>query len=98
MKLVVIAPRISGVSTTPDDVAEVPITPWTKSGTKLIVPNMAAPTSAMHATLEETVWLRSKSNGRIGFVDRKSTRLNSSHQIISYAVFCLKKKKKYKHN
>src|SRR5947208_6422446 len=28
--------------------------------------------------------------------DRKSTRLNSSHQIISYAVFCLKKKKKEK--
>src|SRR5258708_15472471 len=28
-----------------------------------------------------------------GTVDRKSTRLNSSHQIISYAVFCLKKKK-----
>src|SRR5207244_5125271 len=27
-------------------------------------------------------------------VDRKSTRLNSSHQIISYAVFCLKKKKR----
>src|SRR5258708_25306916 len=27
-------------------------------------------------------------------IDRKSTRLNSSHQIISYAVFCLKKKKK----
>src|SRR5258708_20566217 len=28
--------------------------------------------------------------------DRKSTRLNSSHQIISYAVFCLKKKKQPK--
>src|SRR5258708_27127058 len=28
-----------------------------------------------------------------GLTDRKSTRLNSSHQIISYAVFCLKKKK-----
>src|SRR5258708_18361390 len=28
--------------------------------------------------------------------DRKSTRLNSSHQIISYAVFCLKKKKRYR--
>src|SRR5258708_13941499 len=28
-----------------------------------------------------------------GWRDRKSTRLNSSHQIISYAVFCLKKKK-----
>src|SRR5438552_18286602 len=31
-----------------------------------------------------------------GVRDRKSTRLNSSHQIISYAVFCLKKKKKKK--
>src|SRR5258708_25226458 len=29
--------------------------------------------------------------------DRKSTRLNSSHQIISYAVFCLKKKKSEEH-
>src|SRR5207248_10237722 len=28
-----------------------------------------------------------------GIVDRKSTRLNSSHRTISYAVFCLKKKK-----
>src|SRR3712207_8209912 len=37
-------------------------------------------------------------NGRAGVqmlhVDRKSTRLNSSHANISYAVFCLKKKKK----
>src|SRR5438309_8351158 len=31
-----------------------------------------------------------------GGVDRKSTRLNSSHSSISYAVFCLKKKKKKK--
>src|SRR5947207_13026235 len=30
----------------------------------------------------------------MGFGDRKSTRLNSSHTVISYAVFCLKKKKK----
>src|SRR5438445_7908716 len=30
--------------------------------------------------------------------DRKSTRLNSSHANISYAVFCLKKKKKKKHD
>src|SRR5436190_18020954 len=29
--------------------------------------------------------------------DRKSTRLNSSHTVISYAVFCLKKKKKRTH-
>src|SRR3954466_16430556 len=33
---------------------------------------------------------------RISYRDRKSTRLNSSHTIISYAVFCLKKKKKHK--
>src|SRR5437762_7997361 len=31
-------------------------------------------------------------------LDRKSTRLNSSHRCISYAVFCLKKKKKKKKN
>src|SRR5438034_7418353 len=31
-------------------------------------------------------------------LDRKSTRLNSSHTVISYAVFCLKKKKKNKQN
>src|SRR5256885_2921497 len=33
---------------------------------------------------------------RFGDVDRKSTRLNSSHLVISYAVFCLKKKKRIK--
>src|SRR5258708_26039351 len=36
-------------------------------------------------------WRRDRGDRRGG--DRKSTRLNSSHQIISYAVFCLKKKK-----
>src|SRR2546427_8259996 len=34
--------------------------------------------------------------GIVNGVDRKSTRLNSSHSQISYAVFCLKKKKKTK--
>src|SRR3712207_8546989 len=34
---------------------------------------------------------------RLGQPDRKSTRLNSSHANISYAVFCLKKKKKQNH-
>src|SRR2546429_2129375 len=33
---------------------------------------------------------------RLFHIDRKSTRLNSSHGYISYAVFCLKKKKKTK--
>src|SRR5438874_9317177 len=36
--------------------------------------------------------------GRGALVDRKSTRLNSSHVEISYAVFCLKKKKKQYQN
>src|SRR2546430_10593702 len=35
---------------------------------------------------------------RAGSRDRKSTRLNSSHSQISYAVFCLKKKKKHECN
>src|SRR5436853_2398834 len=35
--------------------------------------------------------------GLLEFLDRKSTRLNSSHLGISYAVFCLKKKKKIQH-
>src|SRR3712207_8424096 len=34
--------------------------------------------------------------GYVGWLDRKSTRLNSIHANISYAVFCLKKKKKTK--
>src|SRR2546422_7422754 len=33
-------------------------------------------------------------SGVVSLTDRKSTRLNSSHGYISYAVFCLKKKKK----
>src|SRR5690348_18108462 len=38
--------------------------------------------------------LRSAVRRRFHTADRKSTRLNSSHPSISYAVFCLKKKKK----
>src|SRR5258708_19333657 len=37
---------------------------------------------------------RIEAAGPASEIDRKSTRLNSSHQIISYAVFCFKKKKK----
>src|SRR5207244_13448481 len=42
-------------------------------------------------TLKE--WPSSTGRATVPNSDRKSTRLNSSHQIISYAVFCLKKKK-----
>src|SRR2546426_7060571 len=43
---------------------------------------------------ERTVDLRGVEKCDAAFQDRKSTRLNSSHLVISYAVFCLKKKKK----
>src|SRR5438552_12953271 len=48
------------------------------------VPVWASPASP--ARVPPCWWPRSRGE------DRKSTRLNSSHQIISYAVFCLKKK------
>src|SRR5437763_5192550 len=38
--------------------------------------------------------LGSRAEARRQYLDRKSTRLNSSHRCISYAVFCLKKKQK----
>src|SRR5258705_10265543 len=46
------------------------------------------------ATGESQRWSLSR-HGCIARLDRKSTRLNSSHLGISYAVFCLKKKKKH---
>src|SRR5690242_21491149 len=39
-----------------------------------------------------------REGSKYGIEDRKSTRLNSSHMSISYAVFCLKKKKKTYNN
>src|SRR5256886_12118327 len=41
-----------------------------------------------------TCYLKSAISRNVTSQDRKSTRLNSSHSQISYAVFCLKKKKK----
>src|SRR5437879_11471080 len=38
------------------------------------------------------VWADPKDSNKVKYQDRKSTRLNSSHRCISYAVFCLKKK------
>src|SRR5260221_1417783 len=42
--------------------------------------------------------LRAAGCARLPSPDRKSTRLNSSHTVISYAVFCLKKKKTHRNN
>src|SRR2546429_3496746 len=52
---------------------------------------MAQPTLASANTV------RPKYSGGLRPTDRKSTRLNSSHGYISYAVFCLKKKKNRRH-
>src|SRR2546429_4448699 len=43
----------------------------------------------------EAVWSLGRVGPKCHPIDRKSTRLNSSHGYISYAVFCLKKKKKH---
>src|SRR3712207_6887023 len=54
--------------------------------------------SAADAERASSPSVRSRSRARTGATtDRKSTRLNSSHANISYAVFCLKKKKNYLH-
>src|SRR5207253_3954699 len=42
--------------------------------------------------LSDSAHMERASQHRPGYLDRKSTRLNSSHVAISYAVFCLKKK------
>src|SRR5438552_7927349 len=49
--------------------------------------------AATNCKCQAGIWIKLDAEARR---DRKSTRLNSSHQIISYAVFCLKKKKKKK--
>src|SRR5206468_12186878 len=59
----------------------------------------ALPISGQSARSRRETWRvpgRFRGSLRGGCRDRKSTRLNSSHDQISYAVFCLKKKKKEK--
>src|SRR5256885_12696274 len=46
------------------------------------------------AMIAECLRTRRIDVSQVGYQDRKSTRLDSSHLVISYAVFCLKKKKK----
>src|SRR3712207_7275191 len=59
-----------------------------------------APTHPRRLSLDLTVAIdhRSASASLEQLLDRKSTRLNSSHANISYAVFCLKKKKNSEHS
>src|SRR3989454_8572892 len=53
-----------------------------------------SPTSPLSTSDPRVTTARSTSSSSEPCRDRKSTRLNSSHLVISYAVFCLKKKKK----
>src|SRR5258708_285500 len=55
---------------------------------EIIFSAYVAPGDAVGVVIGEVAWFGGNAK------DRKSTRLNSSHQIISYAVFCLKKKNK----
>src|SRR2546430_1250890 len=52
------------------------------------------PVGALSLELDLEIVVREQRPGVVAIEDRKSTRLNSSHSQISYAVFCLKKKKK----
>src|SRR4051812_7438225 len=46
-----------------------------------------------HLARRAVIYIRQSTPHQVAAVDRKSTRLNSSHMSISYAVFCLKKKR-----
>src|SRR3712207_8474561 len=69
-----------------DEEADEPIEPVITSSTNTKMQALNIMMSALRS------WARAVAEGRRR--DRKSTRLNSSHANISYAVFCLKKKKK----
>src|SRR2546427_7517201 len=61
---------------------------------KALAATSPTPVQATWRSEEHTSELQSQSISYAVSLDRKSTRLNSSHSQISYAVFCLKKKKK----
>src|SRR2546427_4097780 len=64
---------------------------------KLVALAVAQPANSRRQTLKFDALLR-QLDPASQMLDRKSTRLNSSHSQISYAVFCLKKKKKNTHS
>src|SRR5256885_11697929 len=72
-----------------------PYTTLFRSATLAVVPE--EPVAGMALILGVDRFM-SECRSLTNFIDRKSTRLNSSHLVISYAVFCLKKKKKYNKN
>src|SRR5256885_10944500 len=76
-----------------------PYTTLFRSVLLLASPLSGKPSSAQISEFEAPRRVRNvEIHGNQAFSDRKSTRLNSSHLVISYAVFCLKKKKIKKHS
>src|SRR2546429_9097449 len=66
------------------------------AGTERLYPDYEATLRRLQAEIFSRTRLSVSLGAARTKVDRKSTRLNSSHGYISYAVFCLKKKKKTK--
>src|SRR2546426_6374329 len=85
-----------------------PYTTLFRSDKVIPVGNVSQPVLSL-VTVRESLWVGTAGGLRLlapgssdvavtpDVADRKSTRLNSSHLVISYAVFCLKKKKKKQH-
>src|SRR5688572_31701100 len=75
----------------------VSVLPATGGVPKLLTPQLDRPMTTLKWSPDgRFIYFVAADRGRFPLhrVDRKSTRLNSSHSQISYAVFCLKKKKK----
>src|SRR5690242_21430535 len=84
----------SGQTSTPS--AQTPTPSQTPSAQSQTPSTQTQTPSAQNQTpsMQNKASAQSQVNGKAKSKDRKSTRLNSSHMSISYAVFCLKKKKK----
>src|SRR6266540_4763294 len=80
---------MSAIPSTPSTAATIRTDPGANAPTTPSLDTVAVPSFE-----DRHVTVRSVSGMPVRTRDRKSTRLNSSHITISYAVFCLKKKKK----
>ena len=76
-----------------DEVCFVDITVWAKQGENCAQYLNKGSLVFLEGRLNYQTWEADGGQKRSKLEDRKSTRLNSSHVVISYAVFCLQKKK-----